>query len=132
MRYSCAVCIERQPREKPPQLPPPLLLQDPEKARKQTEERVALLLAEAEEFPGTPPLPASELLEAEKSRQTRLLLPAGQHCSLWEFSSLTGPCAAPGSFSATGFALPVPVSTDQVCTWGGGHVLMPAMLCSTP
>ncbi|KAJ6651663.1 hypothetical protein lerEdw1_020739, partial [Lerista edwardsae] len=104
---------ERQPREKPPQLPPPLLLQDPEQARKRTEERVALLLAEAEEFPGTPPLPASELLEAEKSRPTRLLLPTGQRCSLWEFSALTGPCAAPGSFSATGFTLPVPPPADQ-------------------
>ncbi|XP_062999569.1 structure-specific endonuclease subunit SLX4 [Elgaria multicarinata webbii] len=88
----------KKSRAKPARSPPPLLLQDPEKARQETERRVASLLSEAEEFPSTPPLPGSHLA-SPKGLQRR---------SLWEFSSLAGPCAAAGSFRAVGLLPPLP------------------------
>ncbi|XP_034986341.2 structure-specific endonuclease subunit SLX4 isoform X1 [Zootoca vivipara] len=80
-------------------LPPlPLLLpQDPQETRRRIEARVAQLLSEAEEeeFPSTPLLPPSRLMDAE--------LPQGAGGSLWEASSLARLCP-PGSFRATDFA----------------------------
>uniref|UniRef100_A0A8D0BKD8 Structure-specific endonuclease subunit SLX4 n=1 Tax=Salvator merianae TaxID=96440 RepID=A0A8D0BKD8_SALMN len=106
---------------------PPLLLQDPEKARKRTEERVALLLSEAEEFPPTPPLPTSCLLQAEHSREAAgpPMLPSSCRLSLWESSSLTGQCD-PGSFQSAGISTPAlwqeseQVRPASVLTRGGG------------
>ncbi|KFO71216.1 Structure-specific endonuclease subunit SLX4, partial [Cuculus canorus] len=72
--------------------PPPLLLQDPEKARKRIQERVAMLLAEEVEFPPTPQLPASRILEDESGKATWLLpLSKNRECYLWNISALTGP-----------------------------------------
>ncbi|KFV48300.1 Structure-specific endonuclease subunit SLX4, partial [Tyto alba] len=73
--------------------PPPLLLQDPEKVRKRIQERVAMLLAEEMEFPPTPPLPRSRILEDESGKATWLLpLSKTRECFLWNISTLTGPC----------------------------------------
>lgn len=63
---------------------------------------MAFLLAEAEGFPSTPVLPTSRLGETELSRKKDG--PLASHGSLWEFSSLQGPCA-PASFCAVGFAV---------------------------
>ncbi|KFQ79544.1 Structure-specific endonuclease subunit SLX4, partial [Phoenicopterus ruber ruber] len=72
--------------------PPPLLLQDPEKVRKRIEERVAMLLAEQVEFPPTPQLPTSRILEDESGKATWLLpLSKAKECFLWNISALTGP-----------------------------------------
>ncbi|KFR12011.1 Structure-specific endonuclease subunit SLX4, partial [Opisthocomus hoazin] len=82
--------------------PPPLLLQDPEKARQRIQERVAMLLAEEMEFPPTPQLPASRILEDESGKAAWLLpLPKAKECFLWNFSALTGPCD-PESFYTAG------------------------------
>ncbi|KFQ51925.1 Structure-specific endonuclease subunit SLX4, partial [Nestor notabilis] len=72
--------------------PPPLLLQDPEKAHKRIQERVAMLLAEEVEFPPTPQLPTSRILENESEKATWLLpLSKAKECFLWNISALTGP-----------------------------------------
>ncbi|KAH0632081.1 hypothetical protein JD844_020144 [Phrynosoma platyrhinos] len=97
---------EKKCRLKAPRSPPPLLLQDPGKARREIEARTAalLLLPEVGELPSTPPLPASRLLEAQHSRGTPPRLPG----SLWEFSSLTGG-SLPGGPSDMGFSLLPPL-----------------------
>ncbi|XP_053131905.1 structure-specific endonuclease subunit SLX4 isoform X2 [Hemicordylus capensis] len=97
--------------------------QDPEKAREQMEERVALLLSETEDFPSTPPLPTSRLLEAGRPWQMdrRLALAAGRQGSLWAFSSLSEVCAAPGSFCAARLGVSVsPQRSDQRPALGAG------------
>ncbi|XP_067407233.1 structure-specific endonuclease subunit SLX4 isoform X2 [Emydura macquarii macquarii] len=87
--------------------PPPLLLQDPETARKQIQNRMAMLLTEEVEFPSTPPLPASRILEDEPGKAAWLLsLPKDQRCILWEYSTLTVPCV-PESFYAMGLTPPI-------------------------
>uniref|UniRef100_A0A8C0F721 Structure-specific endonuclease subunit SLX4 n=1 Tax=Bubo bubo TaxID=30461 RepID=A0A8C0F721_BUBBB len=79
-------------RKRGPTAPPPLLLQDPEKARKRIQERVAMLLAEEVEFPPTPQLPTSRILEDESGKATWLLpLSKTKECFLWNISALTGP-----------------------------------------
>uniref|UniRef100_A0A8C3JKW8 Structure-specific endonuclease subunit SLX4 n=1 Tax=Calidris pygmaea TaxID=425635 RepID=A0A8C3JKW8_9CHAR len=79
-------------RKKGPTATPPLLLQDPEKARKRIQERVAMLLAEEVEFPPTPRLPTSRILEDESGKATWLLpLSKSRECFLWNISALTGP-----------------------------------------
>uniref|UniRef100_A0A6J0V3S5 Structure-specific endonuclease subunit SLX4 n=1 Tax=Pogona vitticeps TaxID=103695 RepID=A0A6J0V3S5_9SAUR len=100
---------EKKNGAKPPDSPPPLLLQDAQKMHRDMEERVGQLLSEAGEFPSTPQLPSSRLLERERSREAggQPASSRGPGSSLWEFSSLTGPCL-PGSFTATGLDLPVP------------------------
>ncbi|KFP82206.1 Structure-specific endonuclease subunit SLX4, partial [Acanthisitta chloris] len=72
--------------------PPPLLLQDPEKVRKRIQERVAMLLAEEVEFPPTPQLPTSRILEDESGKATWLLpLSKAKESFLWKISALTEP-----------------------------------------
>ncbi|XP_074742400.1 structure-specific endonuclease subunit SLX4 isoform X3 [Strix uralensis] len=83
---------EKKRRKRGPTAPPPLLLQDPEKARKRIQERVAMLLAEEVEFPPTPSLPTSRILEDESGKATWLLpLSKTKECFLWNISALTGP-----------------------------------------
>ncbi|KFQ00815.1 Structure-specific endonuclease subunit SLX4, partial [Haliaeetus albicilla] len=87
--------------------PPPLLLQDPEKARKRIQERVAMLLAEEVEFPPTPQLPASRILEDESGKAAWLLpLSKTKECFLWNISALTGPYD-PESFYTAALTPPV-------------------------
>ncbi|KFV11013.1 Structure-specific endonuclease subunit SLX4, partial [Tauraco erythrolophus] len=87
--------------------PPPLLLQDPEKVRKRIQERVAMLLAEEVEFPPTPKLPASRILEDESRKATWLLpLSKTRECFLWNISALTGPCD-PELFYTAGLTPPI-------------------------
>ncbi|XP_009475568.1 PREDICTED: structure-specific endonuclease subunit SLX4 [Nipponia nippon] len=98
---------EKKRRKRGPTAPPPLLLQDPEKARKRIEERVAMLLAEEVEFPPTPRLPASRILEDESGKATWLLpLSKTRECFLWNISALTGPYD-PESFYAAGLTPPI-------------------------
>ncbi|XP_069726686.1 structure-specific endonuclease subunit SLX4 isoform X1 [Phaenicophaeus curvirostris] len=82
---------EKKRRKRGPTAPPPLLLQDPEKTRKRIQERVAMLLAEEVEFPPTPQLPTSRILEDESGKATWLLpLSKNKECFLWNISALTG------------------------------------------
>ncbi|NXI71720.1 SLX4 endonuclease, partial [Anseranas semipalmata] len=98
---------DKKRRKRGPTTPPPLLLQDPEKARKRIEERVAMLLAEEVEFPPTPRLPASRILEDESGKAAWLLpLPKSRDCFLWNFSALTGPCDSE-SFYTAGLTPPI-------------------------
>lgn len=84
---------DKKRRKRGPSTPPPLLLQDPEKARKRIQERVAMLLVEEAEFPPTPRLPSSRILEDESGKAAWLLpLPKSRDCFLWNISALTGPC----------------------------------------
>ncbi|XP_051487832.1 structure-specific endonuclease subunit SLX4 isoform X2 [Apus apus] len=93
---------EKKRRRRGPTAAPPLLLQDPEKARKRIQERVAMLLAEEVEFPPTPQLPTSRILEDEDGKATWLLpLAKTRECFLWNISALTGPCD-PESFYTAG------------------------------
>ncbi|CAI5791739.1 structure-specific endonuclease subunit SLX4 isoform X2 [Podarcis lilfordi] len=94
---------EKKTRAKPLPL---LLAQDPQEARRRMEARVAQLLSEAEEeFPSTPQLPPSRLIELSRGA-------GGAHGSLWEASSLAGLCT-PGSFQATDFARSVSLQTPE-------------------
>ncbi|XP_053898452.1 structure-specific endonuclease subunit SLX4 isoform X1 [Malaclemys terrapin pileata] len=98
---------EKKRRKNVPRTPPPLLLQDPETAHKRIQSRMAMLLTEEVEFPSTPPLPASRILEEEPGKAAWLLsLPKDQRCILWEYSTLTGPCV-PESFYAVGLTPPI-------------------------
>ncbi|XP_040540086.1 structure-specific endonuclease subunit SLX4 isoform X3 [Gallus gallus] len=98
---------EKRRRKRGPTTPPPLLLQDPEKVRRRIEERVAMLLAQEMEFPPTPRLPTSRILEVEAGKAAWLLpLPKNKDCFLWNFSALTGPCD-PESFYAAGLTPPI-------------------------
>ncbi|KFV67421.1 Structure-specific endonuclease subunit SLX4, partial [Dryobates pubescens] len=87
--------------------PPPLLLQDPEKVHKRIQERVAMLLAEEGEFPPTPQLPTSRILENESGKATWLLpLSKPKECFLWNISALTGP-HSPESFYTAALTPPI-------------------------
>ncbi|XP_038275258.1 structure-specific endonuclease subunit SLX4 isoform X2 [Dermochelys coriacea] len=98
---------EKKRRKNTPLMPPPLLLQDPETAHKRIQNRMAMLLTEEVEFPSTPLLPASRILEEEPGKAAWLLsLPKDQRCILWEYSTLTGPCV-PESFYAVGLTPPI-------------------------
>ncbi|XP_030340658.1 structure-specific endonuclease subunit SLX4 isoform X2 [Strigops habroptila] len=98
---------EKKRRKRGPTAPPPLLLQDPEKARKRIEERVAMLLAEEVEFPPTPQLPTSRILENESGKATWLLpLSKAKECFLWNISALTGPYD-PESFYTAALTPPI-------------------------
>ncbi|XP_075575308.1 structure-specific endonuclease subunit SLX4 [Pelecanus crispus] len=98
---------EKKRRKRGPTAPPPLLLQNPEKARKRIQERVAMLLAEEVEFPPTPRLPNSRILEDESGKATWLLpLSKNRECFLWNISALTG-SYDPESFYTTGLTPPI-------------------------
>uniref|UniRef100_A0A8C0IVT9 Structure-specific endonuclease subunit SLX4 n=1 Tax=Chelonoidis abingdonii TaxID=106734 RepID=A0A8C0IVT9_CHEAB len=115
---------EKKRRKNTPRTPPPLLLQDPETAHKRIQSRMAMLLTEEVEFPSTPPLPASRILEEEPRKAAWLLtLPNDQHCILWEYSTLTGPCV-PESFYAAGL-------TPPILPWKPVQVRNPSVLFST-
>ncbi|KFO63295.1 Structure-specific endonuclease subunit SLX4, partial [Corvus brachyrhynchos] len=87
--------------------PPPLLLQDPEKAHKRIQERVAMMLTEEVEFPPTPQLPISRILEDESGKAAWLMpLSKAKDCFLWKISALTGPCD-PGSFYTADLTPPI-------------------------
>ncbi|XP_040975990.1 structure-specific endonuclease subunit SLX4 isoform X2 [Aquila chrysaetos chrysaetos] len=98
---------EKKRRKRGPTAPPPLLLQDPEKARKRIQERVAMLLAEEVEFPPTPQLPTSRILEDESGKAAWLLpLSKTKECFLWNISALTGPYD-PESFYTAALTPPI-------------------------
>uniref|UniRef100_A0A8B9DL23 Structure-specific endonuclease subunit SLX4 n=1 Tax=Anser cygnoides TaxID=8845 RepID=A0A8B9DL23_ANSCY len=98
---------DKKRRKRGPSTPPPLLLQDPEKARKRIQERVAMLLVEEAEFPPTPQLPSSRILENESGKAAWLLpLPKSRDCFLWNISALTGPCD-PELFYTAGLTPPI-------------------------
>ncbi|XP_042294345.1 structure-specific endonuclease subunit SLX4 [Sceloporus undulatus] len=115
---------EKRRRLRAPRSPPPLLLQDPEKARRETEARAEAmllqLLPDAEELPSTPPLPASRLLEA----------PRGFPGSLWAFSSLTEE-ALPGSRGDLGFSL-LPPPEQGALFLRPGPAGLPGLGCLAP
>ncbi|XP_010121635.1 PREDICTED: structure-specific endonuclease subunit SLX4 [Chlamydotis macqueenii] len=98
---------EKKRRKRGPTAPPPLLLQDPEKVRRRIQERVAMLLAEEVEFPPTPQLPTSRILEDESGKATWLLpLSKTRECFLWNISALTGPYD-PASFYTAALTPPI-------------------------
>ncbi|XP_068003054.1 structure-specific endonuclease subunit SLX4 isoform X2 [Melanerpes formicivorus] len=98
---------EKKRRRRGPAAPPPLLLQDPEKVHKRIQERVAMLLAEEVEFPPTPQLPTSRILENESGKATWLLpLSKPKECFLWNISALTGP-HSPESFYTAALTPPI-------------------------
>ncbi|XP_032929936.1 structure-specific endonuclease subunit SLX4 isoform X3 [Catharus ustulatus] len=98
---------EKKRRRKGASAPPPLLLQDPEKAQKRIQERVALMLTEEVEFPPTPQLPISRILEDESGKAAWLLpLSKAKECFLWKISALTGPCD-PESFYTAALTPPI-------------------------
>ncbi|KAM4764827.1 structure-specific endonuclease subunit SLX4 isoform 3-T10 [Cyanocitta cristata] len=98
---------EKKRRRKGASAPPPLLLQDPEKARKRIQERVAMMLTEEVEFPPTPQLPISRILEDESGKAAWLMpLSKAKDCFLWKISALTGPCD-PGSFYTADLTPPI-------------------------
>ncbi|XP_016157330.1 PREDICTED: structure-specific endonuclease subunit SLX4 [Ficedula albicollis] len=98
---------DKKRRRKGTSAPPPLLLQDPEKAQKRIQERVALMLTEEMEFPPTPQLPISRILEDESEKATWLMpLPKDKECFLWKISALTEPCD-PESFYTAALTPPV-------------------------
>ncbi|XP_054247232.1 structure-specific endonuclease subunit SLX4 [Indicator indicator] len=98
---------EKKRRKRGPAAPPPLLLQDPEKVHKRIQERVAMLLAEGVEFPPTPQLPTSRILENESGKASWLLpLSETKECFLWNISALTGP-HSPESFYTAALTPPI-------------------------
>ncbi|XP_017596743.1 PREDICTED: structure-specific endonuclease subunit SLX4 isoform X3 [Corvus brachyrhynchos] len=98
---------EKKRRRKGASAPPPLLLQDPEKAHKRIQERVAMMLTEEVEFPPTPQLPISRILEDESGKAAWLMpLSKAKDCFLWKISALTGPCD-PGSFYTADLTPPI-------------------------
>ncbi|XP_038007502.1 structure-specific endonuclease subunit SLX4 isoform X2 [Motacilla alba alba] len=98
---------EKKRRRKGTSAPPPLLLQDPEKVHKRIQERVAMMLTEEVEFPPTPQLPTSRILE-DKSGKAAWLMPLckAKKCFLWNISALTGPCD-PESFYTAALTPPI-------------------------
>ncbi|XP_017664515.1 PREDICTED: structure-specific endonuclease subunit SLX4 isoform X1 [Lepidothrix coronata] len=121
---------EKKRRKRGPAAPPPLLLQDPEKARRRIQERVAMLLAEEVEFPPTPQLPISKILEGESGKAAWLLpLSKAKECFLWKISALTGPCD-PESFYTAALTPPIvpwkPVQNDKP------ENLVPSVGCHQP
>ncbi|XP_064376611.1 uncharacterized protein LOC112987702 [Dromaius novaehollandiae] len=105
---------EKKGRKRGPTAPPPLLLQDPETARKRIEERVATVLVEDVEFPPTPQLPTSSILEDGSGKAAWLMpLPKNKDSSLWNSSALTGP-RDPELFYTAGLNPPVvPVQSSK-------------------
>ncbi|XP_027738563.1 structure-specific endonuclease subunit SLX4 isoform X2 [Empidonax traillii] len=108
---------KKRRRRGPAAPPPPLLLQDPEKARRRIQERLAMLLAEEVEFPPTPQLPISKILEGDSGKAAWLLpLSKAKECFLWKISALTGPCD-PESFYTAALSPPIvpwkPVQNDK-------------------
>ncbi|XP_071300522.1 structure-specific endonuclease subunit SLX4 isoform X5 [Agelaius tricolor] len=98
---------EKKRRRKGTSAPPPLLLQDPEKVHKRIQERVAMMLTEEVEFPPTPQLPISRILEDESGEAAWLMpLCKAQKCFLWNISALTGPCD-PESFYTAALTPPI-------------------------
>ncbi|XP_063270237.1 structure-specific endonuclease subunit SLX4 isoform X2 [Prinia subflava] len=98
---------EKKRRRKGTSAPPPLLLQDPEKAQRRIQERVAMMLTEEVEFPPTPQLPISRILEDESGKAAWLMpLSEGKKCFLWKISALTGPCD-PESFYTAALTPPI-------------------------
>ncbi|XP_039588007.1 structure-specific endonuclease subunit SLX4 isoform X2 [Passer montanus] len=98
---------EKKRRRKGTSAPPPLLLQDPEKVHKRIQERVAMMLTEEVEFPATPQLPTSRILEDESGTAAWLMpLCKAKKCFLWNISALTGPCD-PESFYTAALTPPI-------------------------
>ncbi|XP_064246587.1 structure-specific endonuclease subunit SLX4 isoform X2 [Passer domesticus] len=98
---------EKKRRRKGTSAPPPLLLQDPEKVHKRIQERVAMMLTEEVEFPPTPQLPTSRILEDESETAAWLMpLCKAKKCFLWNISALTGPCD-PESFYTAALTPPI-------------------------
>ncbi|XP_023792246.1 structure-specific endonuclease subunit SLX4 isoform X1 [Cyanistes caeruleus] len=98
---------DKKRRRKGASAPPPLLLQDPEKAQKRIQERVAMMLTEEVEFPPTPQLPISRILEDESGKAAWLMpLSKAKECFLWKSSALTGPCD-PESFYTAALTPPI-------------------------
>ncbi|XP_053813094.1 structure-specific endonuclease subunit SLX4 isoform X2 [Vidua chalybeata] len=98
---------EKKRRRKGTSAPPPLLLQDPEKVHKRIQERVAMMLTEELEFPPTPQLPISRILEDESGKAAWLMpLYKAKKCFLWNISALTGPCD-PESFYTAALTPPI-------------------------
>lgn len=98
---------EKKRRRKGTSAPPPLLLQDPEKVHKRIQERVAMMLTEEVEFPPTPQLPISRILEDESGKAAWLMpLCKASNCFLWNISALTGPCD-PESFYTAALSPPI-------------------------
>ncbi|XP_041264644.1 structure-specific endonuclease subunit SLX4 isoform X1 [Onychostruthus taczanowskii] len=98
---------EKKRRRKGTSAPPPLLLQDPEKVHKRIQERVAMMLTEEVEFPPTPQLPISRILEDESGTAAWLMpLCKAKKCFLWNISALTGPCD-PESFYTAALTPPI-------------------------
>ncbi|KAM8798343.1 structure-specific endonuclease subunit SLX4 [Eudromia elegans] len=107
---------EKKTRKRGPTAPPPLLLQDPEKARKRTEERVAMLLTQEVEFPPTPRLPPSRILENGSGKTDWLMpLPRNKDCFLWNSSALAGPCDPELFYTAELTPPIVPCKSVQNC-----------------
>uniref|UniRef100_A0A8B9Q2N1 Structure-specific endonuclease subunit SLX4 n=1 Tax=Apteryx owenii TaxID=8824 RepID=A0A8B9Q2N1_APTOW len=121
---------EKKRRKRGPTAPPPLLLQDPETARKRIEERVAMLLAEEVEFPPTPRLPTSRILEDGSGKAAWLMpLPKTKDCFLWNCSALTGPCD-PELFYTAGLTPPiVPWKPVQNCK---SEIVLPSVGSDQP
>lgn len=93
----CLPSEKKSRKRKAPLCPPPLLVQDPETTRRQTEDRVAQLFAEEMELSSTPPLPASRMVKEELEK-------ASQHLKqnfLWEGSALTGAWALEAFYTAS-------------------------------
>lgn len=60
-----------------------------------------MLLAEEVEFPPTPQLPTSRILEDKSGKATWLLpLSKTRECFLWNISALTGPCDPESFYTA--------------------------------
>ncbi|XP_059718214.1 structure-specific endonuclease subunit SLX4 isoform X2 [Haemorhous mexicanus] len=98
---------EKKRRRKGTSAPPPLLLQDPEKVHKRIQERIAMMLTEEVEFPPTPQLPISRILEDESGKAAWLMpLCKASKCFLWNISALTGPCD-PESFYTAALSPPI-------------------------
>ncbi|XP_039935196.1 structure-specific endonuclease subunit SLX4 isoform X2 [Hirundo rustica] len=98
---------EKKRRRKGTSATPPLLLQGPEKAQKRIQERVAMMLTQEVEFPPTPQLPISRILEDESGKAAWLMpLCEAKKCFLWKISALTGPCD-PESFYTAALTPPI-------------------------
>ncbi|XP_006897541.1 PREDICTED: structure-specific endonuclease subunit SLX4 [Elephantulus edwardii] len=97
---------------------PPLLVQDTEATWRQTEDHVAILLAEEVEFSSTPPLPSSRILKKE-------LVPEGRQKCLWEGSTLFGSWAPEAFYTASLVPILLPQQLAQGPTKEPTSSLMP-------
>lgn len=78
-----------------------------------------MMLTEEVEFPPTPQLPISRILEDESEKAAWLLpLSKAKECFLWKISALTGPCD-PESFYTAALTPPIvpwkPVQVGLYC-----------------